>query len=79
MVGVVSNADAASGTTVGLAPGFTFDIVRLVDLSSPINGASTGGFDVDAVRVSPVPLPASGLLLLGAFGGFAALRRKKSA
>ncbi len=30
------------------------------------------------VDVSPVPLPAGGLMLLGAFGGLAALRRRKS-
>lgn len=31
-----------------------------------------------AIDVAPVPLPASGLLLLGAAGGMAALRRRKS-
>jgi hypothetical protein len=29
--------------------------------------------------VAPVPLPASGLLLLAGFGGLAALRRKRKA
>lgn len=32
---------------------------------------------VPAVYIAPVPLPASGLLLVGALGGIAALRRKK--
>lgn len=38
---------------------------------------SLGGL-LDNVAISAVPLPASGLLLLGAFGGVAALRRRKS-
>lgn len=37
-----------------------------------------GGPLLDNVRLSTVPLPAGGLLLLGALGGFAALRRRKS-
>lgn len=32
-----------------------------------------------ATRLSPVPVPAAGLLLLGALGGLAALRRRKTA
>lgn len=32
-----------------------------------------------ALRIAPVPLPASALLLLGAVGGLAAVRRKKTA
>jgi hypothetical protein len=31
------------------------------------------------VQIAAVPLPAGGLLLLGALGGFAALRRRKTA
>ena len=37
-----------------------------------------GGPLLDNVRLSVVPLPAGGLLLLGALGGIAALRRRKS-
>lgn len=40
-----------------------------------IFGSSTG---VALGNVSPVPLPAGGLLLLGALGGVAALRRRKA-
>lgn len=37
-----------------------------------------GGPLLDNVKVSAVPLPAGGLLLLGALGGIAALRRRKT-
>ena len=38
---------------------------------------SLGGL-LDDVSISAVPLPAGGLLLLGALGGLAAMRRRKS-
>ena len=38
---------------------------------------SYGGF-IDNVQVASVPLPAGGLLLIGAIGGLAALRRRKT-
>ena len=40
---------------------------------------SLGELDVDGPETPVVPLPASGLLLLGALGGTAALRRRKKA
>jgi hypothetical protein len=63
-----------------------FDTVRLTDLTLALFGgdpsnrstqAATGGFDLDAISVSAVPLPAAGFLLVGALGGLAALRRRK--
>ena len=39
---------------------------------------SLGGL-IDNVSVSPVPVPAAGLMLLGGLGGLAALRRRKRA
>lgn len=42
------------------------------------NSGTADGFDLDAVGVSAVPVPASALLLLGAFGGLGALRRRKA-
>lgn len=39
--------------------------------------ADNGGPLLDNVRLSTVPLPAGGLLLLGGLGAFAALRRRK--
>lgn len=42
-------------------------------------GSGNTGPDIDfGVFASPVPVPAGGLLLIGALGGLAALRRRKS-
>lgn len=35
------------------------------------------GFDIDAIAVSAVPLPAAGLMLMAGLGGLAAARRRK--
>lgn len=81
-VAVLLNSAAQSGAIIPLGGlGGPFDTIRITDASNPINGALTGGFDIDAVRVSAVPLPAA-LPLMGA--GFAALgfmawRRKRKA
>jgi hypothetical protein len=65
-----------------------FDTVRLTDLTMALFGddftnastqLSTGGFDVDSISVTAVPLPAAGFLLVGALGGLAALRRRRKA
>ena len=45
-----------------------------------VDHTPTDNFNVQSLTVSAVvPLPAAGLLLIGAMGGFAALRRKRSA
>lgn len=60
-----------------------FDTIRLTDMTlalfgtSPSTQSDGGGFDVDSIGVSPVPVPAAGLLLLTALGGAAALRRRR--
>lgn len=54
-----------------------FDQLKLVDNSPVVAGRD--GFDIDAIGVSPIPLPAGGLLLLTALGAGAALRRRKQA
>lgn len=43
------------------------------------DGRGDSDFDDMVVRISVVPLPAGGLLLLSALGGFAVVRRKKKA
>jgi len=87
-VGTLTNSDAsgANGGSLTITGGGLFDTVRLTDMSpltstfeNDVNGNPVGGFDVNAVRVSPVPVPAAGLLLLGALGGFAGLRRRRKA
>ena len=52
-----------------------FSQLKIVDTSN-IKGATFDGFDIDAVSVSPVPVPAAGLLLAGGLFGLGALRRR---
>jgi hypothetical protein len=49
------------------------------DLRIVMKNGTGDGFGIDGVRMSVVPLPASALLLLGAIGGLAALRRRRKA
>ena len=42
------------------------------------DGRGDSDFDDMVIRISVVPLPAGGLLLLTALGGFAAMRRRKT-
>jgi hypothetical protein len=49
------------------------------DLRIVMKNGVGDGFGIDGVRMSVVPLPASALLLLGALGGLAAVRRRKKA
>lgn len=64
--------------------GGPFNTVRLTDITQDLpatagNRGPTGGFDVDSISVAAVPIPAAGLLLIGALGGLVALRRRKTA
>jgi len=76
----VKVADIGNASASG--SNFTFngrwDTLRLVD-TTPGSSPSTDGYDVDAVGVSPVPIPAAGFLLLGALGGLAAMRLRRKA
>ncbi|MBB4658647.1 putative porin [Parvularcula dongshanensis] len=78
--GQLFNADAQSGASL-IIPG-TFTYIALVDttLMNFPNSQSTDGFDVDAVGVSPVPVPAALPLMAGglALGGMARRRAKKA-
>lgn len=51
-----------------------FTLLKIVDTTK--KGPSFDGFDIDAVSVSPVPVPAAGLLLGGALAGLGSLRRR---
>lgn len=82
--GSVSGPSSNPLTQVGSWTKITalFDITQIgaYDLKFTANGTnnSLGGF-IDDVSISAVPLPAGGVLLLTAFAGFAALRRRKAA
>ena len=49
-------------------------VTELFFSSSP----NQGNLRIDNVNATPVPVPAAGLLLLGALGGLAALRRRRT-
>ncbi|MFN3260290.1 MAG: VPLPA-CTERM sorting domain-containing protein [Pikeienuella sp.] len=76
-VGSIPNgvANTAGGATIAISGPFSW--LALVDTSPFVNGRD--GFDVDAVSVSAVPLPASILFLLGGLGGLGLLRARRAA
>lgn len=74
-VGSIGNGDANAPQGASVLISGPFNFLALVDTSR--QGAD--GFDVDAVSVSAVPLPASLLLLLSAIGGMGFLRARRAA
>ena len=74
----MTNAEAAGGGSFSFSGG-PFDALQLVDTSNAIGNDTTGGWDIAAARVSVVPLPAGGLLLLTGLGALALYRRRKQA
>lgn len=78
--GLVTNGNAQGGGSVIVDGPFSF--LALVDRSSLLGPISTDGFDVDAVSVAAVPLPAALPLFgaaLGLFGLFGWRRRRTAA
>lgn len=77
LLGTITNL---AGENSVLAPG-AFEYIRLVDVTLDLFPATTSydGFDLGAIRISAVPLPAAGALLLAGLGGLAAMRRRKNA
>jgi hypothetical protein len=73
-IGNVSNTTAVTGDSFNFAG--TFDQILLEDIS-PL-GPERDGFDIDAISVTAVPVPAAGLLLLSAIGAVAAVRRRSA-
>ena len=75
--GSIQNGVGGAGTHEGLSMAF----LRLNDtnyLGFFGDGRDDNDLDDMVVLISAVPLPAGGLLLLSAFGGFAAFRRRKN-
>lgn len=77
-----SLVDAVSGENVvdaGLRAGPTIIEISDVTFDAVVFSASSNAFEFSNVSVAPVPLPASGLLLLVGMGGVVLLRRRAQA
>ena len=76
-IATVTNRDAGAQSPEGAQFAFSgaYETLRLIDQTDP-DGRATGGFDVDRVSVSAIPIPATGALMLGALGAFGLMRRR---
>lgn len=74
LLGTLTNV-VGSASVLATVP---FEYIKLVDVTKSLFPGTTSfdGFDIDAVSVAAVPLPAAGAMLLAGLGGFAALRRR---
>ncbi len=71
-VGNLGNGTAQRGGSITVGGPFSF--LALVD-----NSSTPDGFDIDAISVSAVPVPASALFLLAGLGGLGFLRSRRKA
>ncbi|MFZ3584582.1 VPLPA-CTERM sorting domain-containing protein [Loktanella sp. DJP18] len=79
VAGVFNNMGTkVSGTTARYEIEFASTGGPFTSLIVQDNSGTADGFDLDAIAVSAVPVPAAGLLLLGALGGLGAMRRRKA-
>ncbi|MEE4202675.1 MAG: VPLPA-CTERM sorting domain-containing protein [Halieaceae bacterium] len=76
--GTITNGNAQGGGLVSLSVGGPFTFLALTDVSANPSSNKDIGFDVDAVGVSPVPLPAAAWMLLSAIGFLTAVARRRS-
>jgi hypothetical protein len=76
--GTITNGNAQGGGFVSLSIGGPFTFLALTDVSANPGSNKDIGFDVDAVGVSAVPLPAAAWMLLGAIGFLTAVARGRS-
>jgi hypothetical protein len=75
--GGVPVSGSKSFNVTGVGP---WKYILFVDNSKSVfpTSGTTDGFDIDAFKVSVVPVPAAGFLLLAGLGGLAAMRRRKA-
>lgn len=77
-IGSVNGNDGAVGEWTEVALNFTVETDGAYSLffaATGTGGGSVGGL-IDTVEITPVPLPASALLLLAGLSGFALMRRQ---
>lgn len=73
-----TNDDIGGDGAIAIAFTGIFDALRFQDFSQtgPDTGTLVDGIDIDSVSVSPIPVPAAGLLLVGALGALGLARRR---
>lgn len=82
LAGTITNSDTPASVT-GNTRGYSlnidspFSFLRLVDTST-FGAASNAGWDIDAVSVAPIPVPAALPLLLAGLGGMAFVGRRRN-
>jgi hypothetical protein len=75
-----NGSSGGSVSTIDFTGTFQFLVFRDASLFEFSSTGSTDGFDIDAISVSAVPLPASGLMMLGIAAGIGYVgRRRRSA
>lgn len=73
---IIDIGDTAIALAGSTTTNFTLPVSPMYLLTSYSSASNGGNIDY---RISPVPLPAAGFLLLGALGGLGVLRRRRKA
>lgn len=75
MYDYITTFDNSSATNNIVFAGI-YNFLKLVDISPLPPQGTTGGWDVDSIKVTPVPVPSAIFLLLGALGGLGYMTRR---